>query len=243
MVEFDIGKWLGKCINSPGHYNDLVAYVSDKDALKTHIHRKTVHKADENGRTLVKTIADEVPEYKGFFTNHFSDSIQFAIDTLSRQMIVLAATYIEAILNEFFAAVFFTYPERMYEYLNEADSLKNKGFVLLSDVISSQSKNDLIFLLATKASENANRGKIENILKRISKLCKTKMSIVLQKKLPDVMNIRNKIVHESEDYHIDEDEVTNSFNTIELLLKYLGNLCLESNIPFNDPAGIIDDRT
>jgi hypothetical protein len=82
-------------------------------------------------------------------------------------MLVLATTYVELILKDFFRCLFIEHPLRMNKYLSSEG--KRKGTITLTEVINATSREDLLLSLAERSAPIAVGPSSVKLLKRSSK--------------------------------------------------------------------------
>lgn len=213
-----------------------VKLFTDKLLVSEYIGRREIE--NHSGNQIIKEkVSDSSAAVKKVFNELIEKDLQNAVTILSRQMIVLAATYIEVILSEFIVSVFQNNPERMYDFLVLGDSEKGKGNVALKEILAATSKEELIGHLANRAVNQAITGKFTKIISRI----KIISSCEIDESLGEVIELRNKIVHESIEPVINEDEVVSIFSNIENMLFKIGKSALENGIEVEDELGLLEE--
>jgi len=171
--------------------------------------------------------ASELPyKERSFYEYFLKGDLERAVKILSRQMVVLAATYIEGIIYEFLLLIFSKHPDRMYDYIGQNISKKGKGKVALHEIIHATSKEDLIYKLAERASRQVTFGKFSIYKRRIKKISKCDLS----EDIGEIIDLRNKIVHETEEPDISVDEVLDTFQILEKMLYEIGKKAKENGI-------------
>jgi hypothetical protein len=235
---FELGKWLAKLLYTHSSYKELRNFVLDAEAFTEYIKTRTLHTSKENeeseiiNESYIRKILEE----------HTKRAIEDALDHYSRQMIVTTATYCEAILSEFFNN-FFTYnQESMHDYINDESAKIGRGYIKISEVLSKDNIEEIKRELVVRATKNAVGGSLETISIRIHKLTKQQVAKDLVKGIQGMLNVRNSIVHEDDELEITAKNVEKAFSLAEDLLKVLGKISKKINLPYYDPAYIIDKR-
>ena len=157
-----------------------------------------------------------------------------------KQMIVLATTYVELILKDFFLCLFIAQPPRMNFYLSPEG--KGKATVSLNEILNTTSKEELILNLAEQATAVAVGPKFDKIVEKIIKECKLELDGNFLENLRALNELRNRIVHEGrteEVVHI--QQVHNNFGLLLYLVYVLGQSAKEYQIPYWDETGFLDD--
>ncbi len=235
--EFDLGKWLFKTIDVPGVYKEMLLLSSNPKAIEEHANGREIQDITEHGLAVCKD-----PKMKKILCQHLQNSLKTAADVYSRQIIVLAVTYIEAMTKEFFIAAFLSNPPAMYEYLGSEIETGKQGWVQLSMVTEADSISSLLQDLANSAASNASKGKVTSIFKRVTKLTKHKTNQNLCIELQNIIDKRNMIVHEAMEIDVTQEEVEAAYEALADLLQDLGYAAKNGNIPYNDPGQLIDKR-
>ena len=151
-----------------------------------------------------------------------------------RQMIVVVSTYIELVLKDFLAAVFSTFPERMHNYLDEGDG--NKGLVSLKLITKAPTLLDLLYELSEQASSNALKGRFKTQLNNLNRVITGyEIPKELQTDLVEIIERRNRIVHEASQEEIGEDYIRAAFDTCMNLVKSLADFALTSDMSLDVP--------
>ncbi|HLA07760.1 MAG TPA: hypothetical protein VJ022_09980, partial [Anaerolineales bacterium] len=149
----------------------------------------------------------------------------------SQQMIVIAYTLFEGILDDFVTSLFGRYPERMYDYINTETNLRGK--IDLRELLDAESKNKLIYELARKAASNFVRGSLVDIIKKLQKLTKNSLDEKLIQEMLPVQDLRNQIVHEMssvDDLPVKPVEASSAINLTNQILLHLEDVAKKLDI-------------
>lgn len=153
------------------------------------------------------------------------------------QMIVLAVTYSELILKNFFRVLFITQPKRMNPYL--AYDGKSKATIDLNELLEANSKGELIEVLAERAADKASAQNIEKWVRQMIKECNLSLGSPLPQDLTKLREQRNVIVHEGKLNGITPEQVVWSFAQVERLLYVIGEAAIKYGILVVDQARFI----
>ena len=161
-------------------------------------------------------------------------NLQEAGQFYNRQMIVITATYIEIILKDFLRVAFLKFPERMHNFLDEGNG--NKGLVSLKLITRAPSLSELLSDLSEQAASNALKGRFKSQLNILSRIIpEQEISQLLQTQLIDIVEKRNRIVHEASQEQISEDNVRETLDTCLELLTSLANIAIKCDITIDVP--------
>jgi len=235
---FDLGKWLAQLLKTNAQYKKLRSFVLDAEAFSEHVRK--IGFVDYENDGSIKAIDD--PNLKKIVEDITKDELYDSLSHYARLMIVTYATYMEAMISEFFNNLFIQKPEYMHDYLNDESARVGKGYIKLNDILNAESLEEAKLNLAVRAAKNAVNGPIPIVFKRITKLSKCNIDSKLGEKVEQIFIDRNKIIHEAEDIKISYSDISSAWETAEALLKELGNICKSMKVQYSDPAFLIDTR-
>ncbi len=236
---FDYAKWNAKLIFEPSRYEFIHYYVSDENSLLSHANNYKLKSLDESGEVYEKKVSEESEQFRTIIVNHVSKGVSEALNTLSRQMVVVAASYAEGIVEEFFQSLFNKHPYRMHDYLSWKSG-SPKGWIPIKIVLDSDDKEQVINDAIRIACDSATSGDIGSISKRIEKLSKNELNIGLKEKLIELFELRNKIVHERYEPDLGKSQVIAIFEITDELLYTLSVILLKNQVPVHDPTGYLE---
>ncbi len=232
---FNIGKWQYLILQTLRAYRELYSYVQNTNAVRKHMDELEVHTITEDG----SLIRDNNPKIRDSFVKGPLRDLEKSIAIYSRQMIVTSITYFEAMLKEFFFALFSKYPKRMHEYVLPPYAEHSKGYVSLSEILEYQNLNNLLANLSERAASNVVKGTLQKIISKVEKLAKVSIDKNLTSQLDQLHQTRNKIVHENLHPDVSYDDVIQSIDVVFEFLGALGKACVEANIPHDDPGNLL----
>ena len=235
---FDLGKWLAKLLTTNAQYIRLRSFVLDAEAFSEHMRK--IGFIDHGNDNSIKAIDDQ--NLKKIIEAITKDELYDSLSHYARLMIVTYATYIEAMVSEFFYNLFIQKPEYMHDYLNSDSAKAGKGYIKLNDILLAESLEEVKLNLAVKAVKNAVNGHILIVFKRIAKLSKYNIGNELREKVNKLFIDRNKIIHEAADIRVSYSDINSAWETTEALLKELGIICKSMKMQYSDPAFLIDER-
>ncbi len=219
-MNFNYKKWKSELRETVDAYISLHDPIICDDAMKRYyanskfieclvLGTSVMEKAD-NGKDLTET---ELIEVKEKYTTEFSEYAHNGILIYRRQMIIIAATIFEAMLNEFLKYYFTKFPEKMYNYVGD------RGFIKFKDLIKFPSKEALLMYYADISAKNFTAKPWEVALNRLEELLKTKISD--KSKVLDMLSLRNKIIHEGTKMEVRNDDVFDFIEAVENILMTL----------------------
>lgn len=236
---FDYAKWNAKLIFEHSRYEFIHYYVSDENSLLSHANSYKLTSLDQSGEVYEKKVSEESEQFRTLIVNQVSKGVSEALNTLSRQMVVVAASYAEGIIEEFFQSLFNKHPYRMHDYLSW-HSESPKGWIPIKIVLDSDDKEQVINNAIHIACNSATSGDISAISKRIEKLSKNELEIGLKEKLIELFEFRNKIVHERYEPDLGKSQVLAIFEITHELLHTLSVILLRNQVLVHDPTGYFD---
>lgn len=232
---FDMGKWTLKLLNINGVYKALSYYVNDEKALDVHINDYQIYRFDESDD--IKCLKLSESENKDEFYNNIKMDIESSFEIYSTHTIVLLATYLENMNMEFFENLFNQRNELILNYLDN----EKKGYIKLDLILKSENKEEVIRKLISTAKKNVSNGSLAKIAERINKLTKFNIDSSLIKSIQsNILDRRNSIIHESESFLIEEEDIVNCINDIENYLVALGKASKKMSLPYIDQANLLD---
>jgi len=232
---FDLGHWHGIIIFALVDFRDLNSLTKDEEAVLAHANRYEFRRYTRMGEEVVDKDPRSLEQLRRLVLNSVARSRSIHLQLLLVYIVAVA----ERVLDDFLLACFNTHPDRMYDYLRLTAESAIKGFVTLKDVVTANSKAELIQNLARKAADNANRGTFAERLRRIEKLTGFSFSEHRVKSLASLAAKRNRLVHELRLETVPEDEVEEAFDLALALLKDLGHAAEKASLPYDDPSGLL----
>ncbi|MEO9385201.1 hypothetical protein [Chromobacterium phragmitis] len=235
-TKFNIGKWHGKLIIEPNNFETLIDYTSNKKHLAAYAENRDV--LDSDGE--IKSILQLAHHQREILTKTISEDIEKMAESLSRQMIIIAQTYIESMLTEFLECFFYKNPSHAHKFIS-INGLE--GVVHLTVILNSHDMPSLFRQIATSAAREVMRGKFETSVRTIEKTTKVKIDSTLRKKLIEICNERNNIIHEAKEPIIDTKYVKEVFDCALFLLTAISHCAVEQKIPITDPGHLVTEYT
>jgi hypothetical protein len=236
---FNIGKWHGALLTAAGAYEALSHLVEDETSVRHHADNRVVITGDSEGIRSIPLKASRLAEH---LRAKINDDISWAHLLYSSQMIVLAATHLESMLDEFFQTAFLSRPQRMTEFLQGEGEKQLEWNVSLKEVIASASVPELLGRIANRAVANANSGSAAKVLRRVERITKYSLPRHLVDRVVALSTLRNEVVHNMKIFEISRDEVVSHFHMLIDLLKELGNAAEHAKIPIDDASELVMGR-
>jgi hypothetical protein len=153
-------------------------------------------------------------------------------------MLVLAVTYAELIIRDFYYCLFLDQPKRMNQIL----SLDGKGraTVSLNEIIDAGSTCELLNRQAELAAAKISV-RIDQVVFKIIKECKLAIDYPLAEDLRLLNERRNQIVHEGKLDDVEIEHVEKSYGQVTYLLYVLGEAAIKHDLPLVDEVGFMID--
>lgn len=166
---------------------------------------------------------------------YYWGEIQNANSLYLSQMLVLALTYAELMVKDFYLCLFYEQPLRMNPIL--ASERNQKAIVYLNEIIQAASKDELIDRLVERSASRAAARPIDEVIAKIIKECKLELTHPIVSDLKTLKEQRNRIVHEGENTEITHSQVLGAYGQLMYLLYILVEAALRYKIPFFDRTG------
>jgi hypothetical protein len=226
---FEAGKWYQEIILSLNFYQTVHAFLTDRSALKKHLDSWEVIEGSDEG------VKYRPLEAASKFALHIQSTVERGEQLYNKQMVVIAATYIELILNDYLSVLFRYFPLRMYEYLYAHKKEEHKGVVSLKEIVKAKELDELLKSLSDKATANALKGRpFATRISNLEKITKKKVPGDLKSQLTALVERRNGIVHEAPQEEVTEEEVRGVLDTCLELIRFLALASNESSIPLDE---------
>jgi len=222
---FDIDKWSSKILDATDMYRRLKQFIEHEKSLDVFMDSNfgDIDKFEKSLKLPDKFIRKS-------FDGLLHEKITQAFELYSRQMVVIAATYVEGMLQEFFEVFFGTKPETIHDFLTKDET--ERGKVNLSELLAHSSKDDLIETLIMRASRNAADGSLRKVSMRIKRLTKYDIKNSIIDDTQVLVNLRNSIVHEDIDKKVSQKEIENYFHTTYEFMQELGHTCISVGLQY-----------
>jgi hypothetical protein len=213
-------------------YKALSELIADKEFLQSYFHKKDREFKEKLSQDDKARFPEDInANLRAINLLTRMGGIEQARNIFNRQTLVVLATLIESMLDEFFLCVFCKNPEKMYEYIQASDE-KIRGKVDIKEILNSRSREELLLSLAKQAASKAMQGEFKSAVKRLQKLTiGDKFSKDLSAKVIALNDARNKIVHELSNVEVSFDDVQKGFETAFELVEYLENIAAQMDIP------------
>jgi hypothetical protein len=238
-LRFDHGKWHYELIEALGCSRTLRSYCNNTSAVHTHLQTDgRPRRITEEGKLV------HIPKREAVkWVETTSESINIAFEAYSRQLVVVAVSVTEAALAEAFAALFATRPAMMKNLEGE---LAQPGLRLSVTLEELNAADDIEALRATvldRAVSAAVQGKTKTLLKRVERLFGFAIDSSLATAYGELLEARNRIVHEHNRMVVSEDDIAELFNTGIAFVEFLARAAFAAKVPVDDPMGLFRDWT
>lgn len=200
-------------------FKSLHDLVNNKNAIKAHLRGYNLYASDSS-------LDDEGTDKA--LREIMSDDVFSALNHFGGLTIISLCTTYELAVREFLTCFFMQHPNHMYEFLGPDEA---RGHVSLREVLKVGSYSDLLLSLATKSASVASKGKYGQALTRMANLCNGDVDKELTKKLDNIQNIRNKIVHEKYIQTWELDKIQEVEKLISVVIEQICLYGLNNQIP------------
>lgn len=170
---------------------------------------------------------------------YFEGEIRIAHQVYLRQMIVLAVTYLEQMLKDYFRCELMAFPNRMNKYLSNDG--RGKAFISLNEVIDESSKESLLRRLAERAATHAVDPRFDRIIEKIVSDYHIDVRSEIQREIREFVELRNRIVHDATKEEVSIEKVYEAFELNHCILYILAIACDANQIPYYDETGFLDN--
>lgn len=234
FYEFEAGDFSFLIDENRNSYLSLYDLISDTDLLTAYFQKKDAE-LEEISNDVERKFLNIGVRSISFLIR--LKGIQDATTIFNRQTLVVLATIIESLLNEFSLCLFCKFPERMYDYILTDEEGKAKGKVDLKEIIGSPSREKLLLALASRAASKVMQGEFKSAVKRLEKLIGKEFPTELLEPIIQISENRNKILHElNDDIEVTFDDITKAFDKTFELTEYLEKCAVEMNIPVRESS-------
>lgn len=217
-------------------FKSFFEYVSDEESQFNHYKRLGMTRVDDNGIFEVETsqlyIDDRMKENK------------LVLEMIKNQLITFLFTRYEFIVKDTIKCLLCDDPDRILKVMKKYPDYYNFIGFSLEGFLKSNSKEDYIIEIGERLSSRMLSGKPSKAIKRLREILNlgTIDTDVLDV-LDDLMDKRNRIVHENYVYELEIDELEEFYNAIDNLLKVLSLGLKSENIDVIDPGRLLIEET
>jgi uncharacterized protein YutE (UPF0331/DUF86 family) len=231
IIQFDHGKWHYELIEALGCYGTLYAYCSNDDAIRSHLMSAGRPKRSSEDGDL-EGVADADAES---FLEPIAESIGIALRAYSRQLVVVIVSLIEGAIGETFDVLFTYRPETIKSLEGDSSERPFKAVVSVTELISSSSLDELRRSVVERAISAAMQGSTAAVFKRLERLLKAEIPRDQKKAFLELVDLRNRIVHDNVALDLNRGEVRKYFDIGTDLVEQLGSMIHKNLLPLNDP--------
>lgn len=233
---FDIGKWLYAVIHTSATYGELRRYAMNGASVEVHCRSYSEVALDASGEIVEREPGERL-------TKTLRDDLEAALEHFTSLMVVTAGTYFECMVSEFLFSAFIAKPESMHAFLVGDDAKVPKGYIRLREVLEAADIEEIKRRLATRACRVAANGPANKVCDRIADISKYKIPGVIVSEVQDILDRRNRIVHEAARYSVGEIDVEAVFSTLYNVVRELGLACRHAGFPYLDLPGVVDEQS
>lgn len=235
---FDVSGWCLTLIDAVDDYRTLCQLSRDAPVVDAHLGSRKLIVADSQG---IRRVSVSDAEGGAIWRESHRASIELAVERYSRQMVVLARTYLETLLKEFLLVRFVGEPMLMHDYLAD-DNGNGAGMVRLAELVRSTSKESLLELLASRATSKAVKGKFKAVATRLKKLTGHDIPNDLVSRISDWTELRNRIVHNGDRIDVGDERVEEIFADVQEFVLFLGRTAHALALAYEDGGNFLGLR-
>lgn len=237
-LRFNHGKWHFELIEALGCSRTLRGYCNNTSAVHTHLQTDGRPRRVTEGGKLVNIPKNETSKW----VESISSSINIAFEAYSRQLVVVAVSVTEAALAEAFSALFSARPELIKSLEGELNQAGLRISVTFDELNSADDIESLRLTILERAVAVAVQGKTKNVMKRVERLFGFAIESTLLARYADLLQTRNRIVHEHNRESVSEDDIAGFFNTCISFVEFLARAAISAKVPVDDPMMLFVDR-
>lgn len=229
MNKFDVDSWYAALLTLPDDYDHLYNYVKNKKVRQTYL---------DSIRIITVDLTTNDAWNEKISSNHQSNNyekklthlncVDIAFNRYSDQMLVILVSYLELIIQEFLEVFYYNKPDKI-KHIN--------GYVDLSALLKTKSKNELLFSLSKVAADSIKGGIVSRLMK-IEELCGKKFNNNLKEELKTLVKRRNNIIHRDKTYKTSNVIIGKGADNIVVLLRELGLIMKKNKIPIVNKSGL-----
>lgn len=232
-MEYNFGKLWSEQFFGFFRFKSFFEYVSDEESQINHYKRLGMTHVDDNGIFEVETsqlyIDDRMKENK------------LVLEMIKNQLITFLFTRYEFIVKDTIKCLLCNDPDRILKVMKKYPDYYNFIGFSLEGFLKSNSKEDYIIEIGERLSSRMLSGKPSKAIKRLREILN--FGAINTSLLDDLMDKRNRIVHENYVYELEIDELEVYYNTIDNLLKVLSLGLKSENIDVIDPGRLLIEET
>lgn len=236
-LRFNHGKWHFELIEALGCSRTLRGYCNNTSAVHAHLQTDGRPRRITEGGKVVNIPKSET----GKWVESISSSINIAFEAYSRQLVVVAVSVTEAALAEAFSALFSKRPALMKSLEGELNQPGLRISVTFDELNSANDLESLRLTVLERAVGAAVQGKTKAVLKRVERLFGFAIESTLAAGYAELLETRNRIVHEHNRASVSEDDIAGFFNTSIAFVEYLARAAISAKVPVDDPMMLFVD--
>jgi hypothetical protein len=220
---FDFATWQMRIQLQVGAFEEMDKMVTDPELRDKHL-----------DKSYPRPKLSRAPQ--GIFTGSellrlaTEGSISSAHGVYLRQMIVVIATLLETICFDHLELLFVAKPDCMIGYTHNGGDMKFTGLVHLREILV-HTKERLLITLAARASKRIVDLPHAKRFKKIEELSNQQIPAELRGQLMEIVELRNKIVHENNQDEVGQHQLYTYFKCLEDFLIWCAHRLEELNVP------------
>ena len=218
-MKFNPDMWLARCLDDFVAFKSLSELIRDEAVINNHV----------SSFVPRSTSGDDVPdETASRWRQNRREEIGSLVGHFGALTVVGLCTTFEVAAREFFASWFMEHPKQLHNFLHAGNI---KGVVPLSDILSSDSKGNLLSKLSDRSASVAATGKYSGVITRAEKLSKVPVDEGVREHLDPLQKMRNEIVHEKAPHTGDLKEISAAHQSASDAILYLAKVAHDAGVP------------
>ena len=231
-IVFDLGQWFGQMFLSTVQFNDLYTFVRSKKAFEEYL-KEEIEITTASETEGLKTRNFDLELDKVYVESSFKN-VNKSLKLLKNMIIVYQVSILEAVIDECFKLIFLVNPNKM-KFLNKENGLTHT--ITLDSIINASTKYGILKTLAGECSNICTTGNSKKVLNRLNKLTGNILNRDILRKIGNIIERRNEVVHELKDLKISPKDLLKINDDMTSFLidisRHLYNIGIEVIDPIN----------
>lgn len=213
-------------------FKNLIRFASDKESQINFFKYLGAEHSDENGTYR------ESPQ---IIVDYLVRENEEAIEMVKNQYIVFLFTRYEFVIQDAVKSLICDDSRRIITLIRAYRDYEEAIKFSIKEFVNYDSKEEYVSVISERLSSKILSGKPTDVIKRIK--CLLQFEDIETCILDELMNKRNKIVHEGKIYKIEMDELEVYYKTVENLLTNIAQALKNNKISVIDDGNILLEDT
>lgn len=229
---FDHGTRHYELIEALGSFRQLRSLSQDDAALRAHL-AGSGRPWDMSADGTIVGIADHEVDR---FVAPIAESIETAIRTYRRQLIVVIVSVVEAAISDAFTVLFAFHPETIKGLSKDPATDGFNPAVSIDQLMTATQLDELRLAVVERAVSYACQGKSKKtVLCRLERLFADELDKLVESRFISLVELRNRIVHDNSREDVSNADVEDSFDAAIAFVRELGQFVSNRSLPIHDP--------